>query len=193
MTTSTTNTTTTTELNRRPTTTSTSTTSTITTMEGRDGGQGGWKWTQMMCRTRHLGLSESFFFLSSCILILTDVLSSVRVMVSLWWQTLTTAITTGQRLWPPPPPPTWSGFRRDGARDASRALFFFFFLHNDDHEQGSRCDTSWVPGMYFFRLFSFFFTHYILDIGVRNTNNYQRGSRHVCVSSPVCFFIYLCF
>lgn len=26
-----------------------------------------------MCRTRHLGLSESFFFLSSCILILTDV------------------------------------------------------------------------------------------------------------------------
>ena len=28
----------------------------------------------------------------------------------------------------------------------------------------------------FFLSFSFFFTHYILDIGVRNTNNYQRGS-----------------
>ena len=130
-TTSTTNTTTTTELNRQPTTTSTSTTSMITTMEGRDRGQGGWKWTQTMCRTRHLGLSESFFFLSSCILILTDVfyryISSVRVMVSLWWQTSTTAITTGQWPWPPPPP-TWSGFGRDGAWDAytSWALFFFF-------------------------------------------------------------------
>ena len=133
MTTSTTNTMTTTELNRWPTTTST-----ITTTEGRDRGQGGWKWTQMMCRTCHLGLSESFFFLSLCILILTDVFyrySSITMKYMAVWVMVTNI--NHHHQW------GWSGFGRDGAQDVS-------------HLEPQVCN--------FFSSFSFFFTHYILDI-----------------------------
>ena len=105
-----------------------------------DGGQG-WRAGRMKMDPNNVS-DTSFgpqwvFFLSFFVYFNTNWffidISSVQVMVSLWWQTSTTAITTGQRPWPPPPPPpppppTWSGFGRDGARDAymSQALFFFF-------------------------------------------------------------------
>ena len=166
-----------------------------------NGGQGGWKWTQMMCQRCHLGLKWVFFsfFLSLCILILTDVFNRY---IKFYNYKIHSSVGDGDEYWPPSPLANDHEHHHQcdqnlGGMGLEVCMclepWIFFLLHN---EWGLETWCVSSPRYVFFLSFSFFFTHYILDISVCNTNDYQRGSRHVCISSPVCFFyflFYLCY